>query len=324
MSVIMVIIDGAVPSDYKECTYINKASKKGYISNIPTGFESSSLSCIMNMLKVPVKHIPKGRAYLESLALNEELQEDDLLFRCNNVIIKNDILIGNKEESLNLYFKDFGKFKSLEAYKNILVLHNKKYLINEIKTYPPHQHFGEDINTILPICSNKELENFLRSLINKYHIFPWGESIKTSMLSFEEINKFKGAVVCKTEIVAGIAKALKMYCPEIKNTTADIDTDLEAKTKMALKLNKEYDFVLLHINGADESAHRKNEKEKLDFIKKIDEFVIKKLYENVDNKTSIIVTSDHGTCSATGTHLKSEVSYFIFNENREAGYWLKR
>lgn len=324
MSCIMVIIDGAVPSDYNGCTYINKASKKGFINNIPLNMESNSLSCIMNMLKVPLNFIPEGRAYLESVSLEEKIEDEDLIFRCNNVNIQKNKLIGNVEHNINLDFKEYGRLISMGSYKNLLILHNKRNLIKHIKTYAPHENFGEDIDKILPKCEDKDLENFLRNLIYKYNIYPWGQSVKTEIPSFKEINNIEGAVVCKTEIVKGIAKVLKMHCPYLKNATSDVDTDLEEKVMASLSLSKKYNFVLLHINGADESAHRKNINEKLEFIKKIDRIVIKNLIENIDKDTALIVTSDHGTCSYSGSHLKEDVSYFVFNENKEAEYWLKR
>ena len=319
MSVIMVIIDGAVPEDYKECININKASKKGYINNIPEGFESGSLTCIMNMLKVPPKFIPKGRSYLESLALDIPIDSEDLIFRCNNVNIKDKVLLGNENKTLNLEFQE-GKLISINTYKNLLVLHSKKGLIEKIKTFPPHEHFGEKIENIMPLCEDKTLEKFLRDLIREYHVFPWGESIKTPLPPFER----KGAVVCSTEIVKGIAKALKMHCPHIKNATSDIDTDLYAKTEETLRLIREYEFVLLHINGADECAHRRQEEEKVNFIKKIDNVVIKNLLENLPKETALIITSDHGTSAKTGAHLRTDVIYYVFNESKEAEFWLKR
>ena len=324
MKVIMVIIDGAKSSDYEDCRYIHKADISGYINNVPKDRESGSLSCIMNMLKVPFKYIPKGRAYLESMAKELKIEDNDIIFRCNNVSIKDNILKGNKPENLSINFGKEGYLYSMDSYKNLLILHNKKDLIHKVKTYPPHEHFGERLDNILPKCDDRETGIFLRNLVYEYSIYPWGESVKTFIPSFEDINGFKGAVVCSTEIVKGISKALKMYCPDIKGATADVDTCLEEKLSWALKLNESYDFVLLHINGADESAHRRNGREKIDFIKKIDEIVIREISEKIDDNTCLIVTSDHGTSSKSGAHLKDDVAYYVFNKNEEADYWLKR
>ena len=108
----------------------------------------------------------------------------------------------------------------------------------------------------------------------------------------------------------GIAKAMNMYLPVLNNATAEVDTDLVEKAQKTLELSKEYDFVLLHINGADESAHRKNEEEKINFINKIDKEVIGYLMKNIETNTSLIVTSDHGTSAKSGNHINGEVDYY--------------
>ena len=42
------------------------------------------------------------------------------------------------------------------------------------------------------------------------------------------------------------------------HATGDVDTDLAEKAGMAARLSEAYDFVLLHLNGADEASHRRN------------------------------------------------------------------
>ena len=96
MKTILVIIDGAEPTDYKFCKNINQIKEIGSfgtVNNTPEGMETNSLTCILNILGVPHNNIPKGRAYLEALAINEEIDENDLIFRCNNIKVKDDILI---------------------------------------------------------------------------------------------------------------------------------------------------------------------------------------------------------------------------------------
>ena len=97
---------------------------------------------------------------------------------------------------------------------------------------------------------------------------------------------------------------------------SDIDTNLKNKRDCALKLIKDYDFVLLHINGADEAAHRRNKKEKEEFIKKIDKEVIKYLKEKDIN---LIVTSDHGTSCESGKHINGLVNFYVANREGENG-----
>ncbi len=107
------------------------------------------------------------------------------------------------------------------------------------------------------------------------------------------------AVISGTTVVRGIAKLLGMKLLDVKGITGDVDTPLLEKTKAALEAAKEYDRVILHINGADEASHRKNAEEKRNFLKKTDETVLAGL---LASDHEIVVVSDHGTNPITGTH----------------------
>lgn len=316
MKIILVIIDGAEQLDYKSCENINHIKEIGYfgtINNTPQGMETNSLTCTLNILGVPHSKIPKGRAYLEAVAINEKIDEEDLIFRCNNIQVKDDILISCVENrNTILRGEDSEEFRLIDigSYKNLLIIKDGRKHYDSISTSPPHENLGKSLSVILPKCKDKKLESMLTKLIYKYNLYPWGQSVKEEIPTFNELYGKKGAVVCKTEILVGIAKVMDMYIPVLNNATADVDTDLFEKVQKTLKLVKEYDFVLLHINGADESAHRKNEEEKIKFINKIDKVVIGYLMENIKSNTSLIITSDHGTNSKSGNHVNGEVDYF--------------
>ncbi|PRR81630.1 alkaline phosphatase family protein [Clostridium vincentii] len=317
MKTILVIIDGAEPADYKYCENINKIKEIGSfrtVNNTPEGMETNSLTCILNILGVPYSAIPKGRAYLEALAINEEIDENDLIFRCNNIKMKNDILLSCVEHKNTILqedeFRDI-RLINIGSYKNLLIIKEGRKYYDSISTFPPHENLGKILSYILPKCTDKKIESILNKLIYNYNLYPWGQSVKDMIPSFYQLHNKKGAVVCKTEIVEGIAKDMNMYVPILNSATADVDTDLIEKAEKALELSKEYDFVLLHINGADESAHRKNEDQKINFINKIDKEVISYLMKTIDANTSLIVTSDHGTSAKSGNHINVEVNYYI-------------
>lgn len=324
MSVIMVIIDGALSSDYRVCKNIKNIKVSGTINNIIKGMEVDSLTCIMNMLGMPHKKIPKGRAYLEAVALEERIEEDDLILRCNNINIKD-----NKLESCNeIVSKSINnnklKLVHMGSYKNLLIVKGGRKFFKSLRTFEPHQNIGKLIEDILPRCENLEFTKVLTNLIYKHNLYPWGQSVKEEFPSFYSLHNIDGAVVCKTEIVKGIGKVMGMFTPSLPGTTADVDTDLKMKAKMALELSLKYDFVLLHINGGDESAHRKNINEKLGFMKKIDCEVIEFLLKQLNRETSLIITSDHGTSAENGKHINSYVNYYIHNDNKETKRWINR
>lgn len=317
MKRILVIIDGAEHSDYTFCKNINQIKEIGSfgtVNNTPEGMETNSLTCILNILGVPHSNIPKGRAYLEALAINEEIDENDLILRCNNIKVKDDILLSCVENTNTTIEEDvFTNLRLIDigSYKNLLIIKDGREYYDSISTFPPHENLGKCLSDMLPKCKDKKIENMLTKLIYNYNLYPWGQSVKVEVPSFYELHSKTGAVVCKTEIVAGIAKAMDMYLPVLKNATAEVDTDLLEKAQKTLELSKEYHFVLLHINGADESAHRKDEEEKINFINKIDTEVISYLMKNIETNTSLIVTSDHGTSAKSGNHINGKVDYYI-------------
>jgi 2,3-bisphosphoglycerate-independent phosphoglycerate mutase len=317
MKTVLVIIDGAEASDYEGCQNINYVKQVGdfkLINNTPDGMETNSLTCILNMLGIPTNSIPTGRAYLEALAVNQKINQNDLVFRCNNIKLEDGILVSCGEKSDLEISGDGFRVVNLGGYKNLLIIEESKQYFQSITTYEPHQNLGKKIDNLIPKCSDKRVQKILNDLIFKYSLYPWGQAIKQELPSFYKLHNKKAAAVCSTEIVVGITKAMNMHIAKLNNATADIDTDLFEKAQKTIELIEEYDFVLLHINGADESAHRMNKEEKISFINKIDKVVIKYLLEQITTDTKLIITSDHGTSCCSGKHINKRVSCYIYEE----------
>lgn len=322
MNVIMVIIDGAQIEDYSLMKEVEQAEICKTVVNTPKGMVADSLNCIMNMLGVNPCNIPKGRSYLEALSAGYNVGENDIVFRCNGVSIENGMLASSCCER-SLPSLDNGiELIHLNSYKNLLILKTSRQYFNDITLYEPHNHIGERLDSIMPKSKHEPIQRLLTKLVNEYSLYPWGHAVKVKVESFKSIHGYDGAVVCKTEIVRGIAKAMGMHVPKIEGTTADIDTDLNAKVRVALELSRNYHFTLLHINGADEAAHRRNRLEKEGFLKRIDKEVIGCIKASISNETMLIITSDHGTDCETGKHSNEPVAYYIFNRNEELNKWL--
>jgi len=115
-------------------------------------------------------------------------------------------------------------------------------------------------------------------------------------------------LICSAEIVRGIGLQLGMNVVSKNEFTADVDTNLKLKAEMAKVILEKHDFVIVHINGADEAAHRKNFIEKAEFIQKIDNELFGALGKEIDYK--LIMTSDHGTSSITGKHMNCSVKWY--------------
>lgn len=359
MSSVMVIIDGMTdnpidemdgktPFQYAKCKNINfirNSGSYGEFKTCPDGFKVDSMNCIMTLLGIEPHNIPKGRAYLESLAHEIPIDKDDLVMRCNLVtiddygrlksscgegiargefesIIKDNEDIFEENEKMKLY--------NIGGYKNILVIKGAKYELEQTMTYAPHENLGELIEDIIPRGSkvSRMLEKMIKESrhnikkpeegFKEYMLIPWGASYVQEIPEFYELHNKKCACVCATEIVRGMALAMGMKVPRVKGATADVDTDLSSKLNSALILSKEYEVVIVHINGTDEASHRKRPFEKASFLKAIDEIIVGGFIKS-KSFDNILVCCDHSSLSDKGSHRGGYQPFFLYNfkENNE-------
>jgi 2,3-bisphosphoglycerate-independent phosphoglycerate mutase len=288
----------------------------------PFNRDPDSLVCILSILGVGESLIPKNRAYLEALASGISVADDEVVLRCNLVSIKNNKLESFNAKGLsNFKMRDVSEnistdgdvnFYHVSDYRNLLVMKKNEEILN-LTDIPPHENVGKDIAYMLKDISNIDT---LKLFIEKYRFefngieymfYPWGVSEKTTLPTFLEIHNKSCSCVCCTEIVRGIAKAMKIDLVNLKNVTGDTDTDLSEKANAVLDEINTHDVVIAHINGTDEVSHRKDLYGKVKFIEKIDKEFLSKIYTNISKTTKIIIVSDHQTSSKTGKHEKGYV-----------------
>ncbi len=322
--------------------YMNKISasgKEGKISICQDDIVPESCSCILRLLGVPKDAMPKNRAYLELLANGSDIAEDELVMRCNLVAIdaagkmtafngaglNNDVMRQAAEQCSNI--NGDVRFIHLSEYRNLLILPHNEDLLSAWIT-PPHESVGEVYDELLqdlrkkskPLDifltgAEKELGLFSHAGI-KYGLYPWGVSTKDILPSFEDLHGRKGAVVCKAEIVQGIGKALKMCVKVPPGATGDVDTNIKEKAVAAADLLQNNDFVLVHFNGSDEAAHRKDYLSKTAFLERIDREFVAKLFRNFP-QLRIVICGDHVTSSLTGKHGRGKVPFIAGIVNGE-------
>jgi 2,3-bisphosphoglycerate-independent phosphoglycerate mutase len=297
MSKILCIIDGMADPYFCASDYPNLSSMR-LLRHVDTtqGREPESLGCILRLLgikKIPV-HL---RGYAEALGNGIPVNKNDLVLRgswfsldeqgCCGVPVSAPETLTDIEDC---------HYYHLEQYKSLLVFPGMASYIADMITYPPHICGGQSARNLCPKGCDIVSRVFNSQLTEHRCLIPWGQSVPVKMAPFPH----KAAVICGTPIIKGIAKLLNMTLIPVPGATGDIDTDLVKKSKAALYAAKTYPFVLLHINGADEAAHRKNPEEKRAFLHKVDTIVIKALLQSDWN---IYVVSDHGTDPITGQHI---------------------
>lgn len=348
MKTILIILDGVseekldelndkTPLEYANTPTLNKIIQEGCHKKTifyPQNREPDSLNCILSILGLEENSIPKNRAYLESIAADIAVEEDDVVLRCNLISYKDNMLesfngLGlspyeMNEAAKNVKVNDDIKFYHISDYRNLIVVKKSKN-INSLKDIPPHENMEQSMDYMLK--SIKEI-NILNEFVEKnkfklndknYMFYPWGVSEATKLPTFSSIHHKTCSCICNAEIVKGIAKAMDIKLVKLRHTTSDVDTDLYEKSNAVLHEIKNKDVVIAHINGTDEISHRKDLNGKIEFIEKIDREFLSEIYKNIDSNTKLIIVSDHQTSTRTGKHEKGFVDIIMNSEITKEG-----
>jgi 2,3-bisphosphoglycerate-independent phosphoglycerate mutase len=349
VKLLMVIIDGLADERIKELGFktslayakhenldkIAAQGQQGLINTCPQGVQPESMSCILHLLGVKKEFYPNSRAALEVLAHGYSLKEHEIVLRCNllavdsqhRIVSFNGGGLTNQEMAraaeLVTGIDPEIKFIHLSGYRNLMIVDKKLFNMLNLPHYPPHEYLHASVNELLAklFAASERLRHFVyqgtavlkdfgRSQL-QYLFYPWGLAEKAKLPSFEQMYHTKGAVVGGAEIIKGIALALGMVVPNLEDITADIDTDLHTKARTACDLLQKYNFVLVHINGADEASHRCDFNQKVGFIERIDREFVSYLLDHTAEDTRILICADHATSPVQGNHTALEVPFFI-------------
>lgn len=334
MKRILIILDGLMEKYFESVDLPdmilgekNKETRLMFKDFSVKGKDIDSLNCIMNMLGYsPLKYNIGDRAYYEGLS--KAISDYEYILRCNIVKVEDNILKdftgGNLSPKVYKILEKFqvegGYFYPCSKYKNLFVVNNCIEDLEKVKFYPPHFCVGSPIDKILP--ESKFIKDIIKSShkifkennIKNLMLWPWGVSKNINLESYKNRYNISGALVSGIDLLNGIGKALSLECKVLKECTGDIDTNLNVKLQESLKLFDKNDFLIVHINGLDEASHRKNLKEKIEFLHRIKiEFLYPFIEYTKKYKREIIVTCDHRSDSFTGSHETGYVPFIVLN-----------
>jgi 2,3-bisphosphoglycerate-independent phosphoglycerate mutase len=312
-------LDGRTPLEAAHTPHLDSMTSLGSISTTPPGFATDSQNCILSLLGLPPEHIPRGRAYLEAVAADLPLEEDDLLLRLNFVGVEQGRVVRNclpfdepLPELEGLHFLPTSPGRGLLRLPGQAAFHP------ELVCHAPHENMGAPIEALMPSGGGpaQMLANAALSLLARtggtVSFIVWAPSVRAILPTFRTLRGMTGGVVTGTPVVEGMALAMDMALPRVEGATGDTDARLDAKLDAALSLLPGYDFVLLHLNGADEAGHRRDAQVKADFLSRVDREVIGPLLKAGLDR-SLVVLSDHATVCETGGHHPMPVEVWGFS-----------
>lgn len=346
MSNLLILLDGLediaysaldvkTPYDYGKGEWfqaMEAASATGRLQSTPDGFEPDTQTCVLTQLGVPPQSIPGGRSCIEALAVGVTVGEDDMVLRCNFVKVADNgtlevpcctppvqigqALLAEVAALPGNTVTRVGGYKSLQC-----IAGGGKYLEGMV-TYPPHNYSGKPLESLLPTGNPlaDKLAEFSREMLKKfapYTVFNWAQSVPGSLPQFADLHGgLTGAMVSATHAPMGGAIAMGMTCPTLPGTTGDTDTDLLAKAEATLALAASHDFVMVHVGGPDEATHRQDEREKADFVARLDRELMAPILAGVPDGTRIMVTCDHMALCSTGGHTAEPVKFWLWEKGK--------
>ena len=113
--------------------------------------------------------------------------------------------------------------------------------------------------------------------------------------------------------VLGVARAVGARVLSGDGITANLDTDLELKFRLAENELRDRDLVVLHLKGADIAAHDRRPDLKRDFLERIDRELAHFL-ESRSTPLRVAIAADHVTLSELGHHGAGPVPVLIWGE----------
>ena len=326
----------------------------GTLKTVPDHLSPGSDVCNLSVMGYDSNLYYTGRSPLEAASIGVTLADDETSFRANLVTLSGE----GEYEDLIMEDYSAGEIKTADAkrliedltsvlndektkiyagvsYRHLLVLSDKKV---EGKLIPPHDISKRPVKEYLPkdteiLSLMKKSYEFLKN--HPYNlerikqgkkpassIWVWGEGKRPKMDSFYDKFGVKGSVISAVDLIKGIGILTGMRSIEVENVTGNIDTNFDGKAKACIDALKEGDdFVYVHMEAPDECGHRFEADNKKLAIELIDEKVIGpvcRYLEGCGEDFAILVTPDHPTPIATGTHDRAPVPFFAYYSKKEA------
>ena len=143
---------------------------------------------------------------------------------------------------------------------------------------------------------------------------------KLPRINYKFIDKYglEGAAQARLPTERGIAKliGLELLSPPIVEPFENLGAYYYERAVQVAESLKNYDFIYVHIDEADDAAHDKNPLKKKRTIEVIDEYFLRELIGLIRGRFDdvyMVITADHGTSSITGYHLNISTPVLVYN-----------
>jgi 2,3-bisphosphoglycerate-independent phosphoglycerate mutase len=348
-------LDGKTPMEAARTPNMDYLAQKGFSAltrTIPDGMSpGSDIGNLALMGYDPQKYV-FGRASLEASNFGIKLKDDEVVFRCNLVTIKDGIMADNSaghissDEAKNLIehleraidWPDV-RFYPGKSYRHLMVLKtlNIPGMLG-LKTTPPHDIIDQPFESYLPAgpqsdillkIMNKSKQILGTHQINKLRedsgensanmVWLWGQGAYPHLPLFKDLYGLSGAVISAVDLVNGIGRLIGLDVIDVPGANGYYDTNYKGKAMHALNSLKTHDFVYVHVEATDEAGHNGDWKAKVACCEHFDKEIVGTIFKffGKPEGVRILVCPDHPTPVRTRAHDRSPVPFLIWGEGIE-------
>jgi len=329
-------------------------SEVGLVRTVPEGMKPGSDVANLSVMGYDPKECYTGRSPLEAASIGIELLDTDVTARANLVTLSDEPVYADK----TMIDYSAGEISTAEAkvlidylakelsnevyslyagisYRHCLVI-DKGRVAGDLT--PPHDITGKPIKDYLP---RSELGKNYLALMERSHellkdhpvnierikngkrpansLWFWGEGTKPALQKFKDKFFLNGGIISAVDLLKGIGKLADMQVIEVEGATGNYDTNFSGKAKACIDaLKGGLDYVYLHMEAPDECGHHGDLKNKIYSIERIDEDVVKPIFEYLDHSGepfAMLICPDHPTPIATMTHCADPVPYVLYKSD---------
>ncbi len=342
-------LEGRTPLDVAATPAMDAVAQRGVsalFSPIPEGYPPGSDVGNLAVFGYNPAEFYTGRAPLEAANQGIEVGPDEVVFRCNLVTLEDGAManftaghIRSAEgaeliDALNRALDDLPvTFHPGVSYRHLAVVKvsgGELSRLLEVKCTPPHDISDQPVADYLP---GGESGSVLRAIMERSQsvleghsvnsarvaagelpansVWLWGQGVSPALPSYAERFGLSGAVISAVDLVKGIGRVAGLEVLDVPGATGYLDTNYAGKVEAAIGALERRDFVYLHVEAPDETAHQGREDLKIQAIEDFDRHVVMPLldYAQRQKEARILVAPDHITAISTRTHAGGPVPF---------------
>jgi len=286
----------------------------------------------------------RGRAAIEARSIGVDIDEGDVIFRCNLVAIADGrmlsysaghITTAEARELIAALETALGNdqihFYPGVSYRHLCRISGREDTMGASCT-PPHDIPDQPVASYLPQGPGSELlrdlmqrsETVLREHpVNRQRqargdipatsiwLF-WGSGRLPAIPAFPQLYHLDAALTSGVDLLRGLGRMAGMTMLEIPGVTDGLDNNYAAQAEGALKALARHDLVVVHVESPDEAAHAGAVDEKIAAIQSIDREVVGRMRSWRGDDLRLLVLPDHATPIARRTHIDEPVPCLLW------------